>query len=517
MPSGNTKGATLMCCRRLGGMITMDQYEYIRTAHRVYGKSIRLIQKETGHDRQTIRKVLGGEPVGYTQRSVQRYPSLGAHLKLIDSWLEADKPAAKNQRHTATRIYHRLVKEKGFSGSESSVRRYVRHAKVRLGVNAGKAFLPLEPDCGQEAEADWGGATAVVGGEAVRLKFFCMRSKFSGKPFVRFYPCERQQALFDAHMHAFDFFGGIFKTIVYDNLTTAVEKVLKGKRRVEQEAFRQFHAFYNFTAKFCNRASGNEKGGVEGLVGFARRNYMVPIPKAESIEELNEQLLLECVAYGNHRIEGREGTVNELFEGEKTHLITIPSHPFSNQQAVESRINHYATAIVDKNRYSVPTRYAGFKVRVILGVDRVDIFYDGKNIATHGRLFGNNKWQLNPDHYLELLQQRPAAFETARPIKEWRKKWPQALEQLLLRFIETHGETEGTRDFISVLMLCRDNATEDVITAVELALGNGITSSAGVKHILLFMDSKPSFEPLKGWARTPPPDVSAYGQLGGVQ
>ena len=129
-------------------------------------------------------------------------------------------------------------------------------------------------------------------------------------------------------------------------------------------------------------------------------------------------------------------------------------------QVVESKINHYATAIVDKNRYSVPTRYAGFKVRAILGVDRVDIFHGGKRIAAHERLFGNNKWQLNPDHYLELLQQRPGAFETARPIKEWRRKWPHVLDQLLLRFIETHGETDGTRDFISVLMLYRDNAAK---------------------------------------------------------
>ena len=156
-------------------------------------------------------------------------------------------------------------------------------------------------------------------------------------------------------------------------------------------------------------------------------------------------------------------------------------------------------------------------MRVTLGVDRVDIFHEGKRIATHARLFGNNKWQLNPDHYLELLQQRPAAFETARPIKEWRRKWPQVLDQLLLRFIETHGETEGTRDFISVLMLYRDNAAEDVTTAAELALGSAITSSAGVKHILLFMDSKSSFEPLEGWPSTLPPDICVYAQLGGVQ
>ena len=136
---------------------------------------------------------------------------------------------------------------------------------------------------------------AIIAGEGTRLKFFCMRSKYSGKHYVRFYPCERQAAFFDGHIHAFSFFGGVFRTVVYDNLTSAVEKVLKGKDRREQEAFRKFHSYYNFTARFCNVNSGHEKGGVEGLVGFARRNYMVPIPRAESLEELNEQILLSCL------------------------------------------------------------------------------------------------------------------------------------------------------------------------------------------------------------------------------
>jgi transposase len=183
----------------------MDQYEYIRTARRVYGKSIREIERETGHDRKTIRKVLIGEYCGYSKRERQPHPALGEFLEIIDGWLEEDEASHKKQRHTAARVYRRLVSEHGFSGSESTVRQYVRQAKVRLGVEVGKAFIPLEPDCGKEAEVDWGSPDAIIAGEVVRLKFFCMRSKYSGKHFVRFYPCERQQAFFDAHMRGLGF------------------------------------------------------------------------------------------------------------------------------------------------------------------------------------------------------------------------------------------------------------------------------------------------------------------------
>ena len=497
-------------------MISMDQYEYIRIAHRVYGKGIREIARETGHDRKTIRKVLRGERSGYGQRECQPYPVLGPYLSRIDSWLEGDRNAPRKQRHTGTRIYHRLVNEAGFTGSATTVRQYVRQAKIRLGVSVKKAFVPLEPDCGQEAEADWGGAVAILGGEAVRLKFFCMRSKYSGKHYVRFYPCERQAAFLDAHIQAFAFYGGVFRTLIYDNLTSAVEKVLKGKDRREQEAFRKFHSYYNFTTRFCNRNSGHEKGGVEGLVGFARRNYMVPVPRAESLSRLNEEILLSCVRYGNHRIEGRERSVDELFEEEKSHLLVLPMHPFSNIETVQSKVNSYATVILDKNRYSVPASYVGFPVTAILGVDRVEIFQRGKKIATHERVFGNNKWQLTPDHYLDLLHQRPGAFDSARPIKQWRKSWPESLERLRSKFIAGHGETEGTRDFIRVLMLYRDHDGRELEAAVERAIQKGVSCSAGVKHLLPSSSGGSICEPLGNWPATEPADVSVYGQLGGL-
>lgn len=254
-------------------MLKMDEYECIRTANRVYQKSISELSRLTGRSRNTIKKAIRGEPWGYKERKAQAYPAVGPYISIIEQWLTNDKAQPKKQRHTARRIYNRLKSEHGYQGSESNIRRYVRIARMELGLDlSSHVFIPCEPDAGQEAEVDWGTAMAILAGESVRLKFFCMRSKFSGKHFVRFYTCERQQAFFDAHQRAFEFFGGIFPVLIYDNLTTAVRKVLQGKNRLEQDGFQKFRAYHSFEARFCNPGEGHEKGGVEGLVGYARRN-----------------------------------------------------------------------------------------------------------------------------------------------------------------------------------------------------------------------------------------------------
>lgn len=498
-------------------MLKMNQYEVVRTAHRVYGQSISELSRITGHSRNTIKKAIRGEPWGYKEREHQPFPALAPFMEVIEGWLTTDKQQPQKQRHTARRIYNRLVEECAYAGGESTVRRYVRLAKVRLGIGKAKAFIPCDPEAGYEAEVDWGSARAVIAGGPVGLKFFCMRSKYSGKHFVRFYPCERQQAFFDAHIHAFDFYGGIIPRLIYDNLTSAVKKVLLGRDRIEQESFVKFKAYYSFEARFCNRGQGHEKGGVEGLVGFARRNYMVPVPEAQSLLELNEKIFARCLAYGNHKIAGRDKTVNELYEQEKAFLICCPEEPFANVRTWDGRVDKYATVSVDKNRYSVPTGYVGFKVKALLGVDEIAIFFGTKKLATHYRLYGNNKWSLNPDHYLDLIYQRPLAFNSARPILQWRSRWPESFEQLLQRFCQSQGETRGIKDFLLVLMLYRQRSAGEVEAAVALAVENNIRSSQGVRHILLYTDELAAgIDPLKNWPSLPVPDVTVYDRLGGV-
>ena len=498
-------------------MLTLDQYEYIRIAHRVYGKKIKEIARDTGHSKNTIKRALKEQYRGYRVRKEQPYPVLGPYLSIIDRWLETDKDKPRKQRHTAVRIYHRLCDEHGYQGGETTVRRYVREARWRLGLDTDRVFIPLDPELGGEAEVDWGTCHAVLAGEATKLKMFCMRSKASGKHLVQCFPCERQQAFFEGHMRGFSFFGGVFPVLVYDNLTTAVEKVLRGKDRRLQKSFSRFQAYYNFSARFCNRGQGHEKGGVEGFVGYARRNYMVPVPEADSLEELNRRLWEQCMAHGAHRIAGRDKTVHELYEEEKVHLLVLPEVPFSNIETCSAKVDKYSTVMVDKNRYSVPTRYAGLRVEVLISVGWVEIFKGGGRIARHRRVYGNNKWQLDPLHYLELLSRRPQAFSAARPIRQWRKTWPECLEKLLERFCDKQGANRATKDFIQVLLFFKDHEAGEVIAAVEKAVSAQVSTSAAVAHLLRHgrASETPSMEPLERWLRLSPPDLSVYSRIGG--
>ncbi len=198
----------------------------------------------------------------------------------------------------------------------------------------------------------------------IKEPFFCMRSKYSGKHFVRCYPCERQQAFFDAHLHAFEFLGGIFAGLMYDNLPTAVRKVLQGKKCNEQEAFIAFRSYHSFEARFCHPGQGHEKGGVEGGVGYVRHNYLVAVPAAENRGVLHEELLRRCGRHGTHRLNGREQTVNELFEQERSHVLALPRVRFTTVRTLSRTVKTYATVRVDRNHSSEPTQYVGLKLQV---------------------------------------------------------------------------------------------------------------------------------------------------------
>ena len=498
-------------------MLDVEQYEYIRTAHRIYNKSISEIARDTGHSRNTVKKVLRGEYTGYTKRKTQPCPVLGPYHDVIYKWLEEDLERPKKQRHTAKRIYDRLLNEYDFNGGETTVRKYVSIIKRSLGLKNSEAFVPIEPVPRGETEADWGSATVILKGEEVRVKMFCMRSKYSGMPFVRLYPCERQQALFDGLSRGFEYYGGVFPVMIFDNLRSAVKKIFLGKERKEQESFVRFRSWYTFEVRFCTPGRGNEKGGVEGLVGYARRNFLVPLPRGESLEEINDKLLAECIGSGSRKIGGREGTIMQLYEAEKKALIPLPQYPFCNDRTVSVKVDKYATVRVDKNRYSVPSSYAGRLLRAILTVEKVDVYSGERRLATHSRKYGSNHWVLNCDHYLELLRERPGAFCDARPLSEWKKSWGKPLTTLLEHFRERHGENKGIKEFIDVLLLTRNYGQKRLEEAVALALETGLGSSAGIRHILESAESRGEpIPPLKGtrWQVLPVADVSVYAELG---
>jgi hypothetical protein len=338
---------------------------------------------------------------------------------------------------------------------------------------------------GKEAEIDWGRAVVIMGGERRTVELFCMRSKYSGRDFVRAYPHARQEMFFDGHIHGFHYFGGVFPKLIYDNLTSAIFRVLRGRKRIEQQNFIAFRSYYTFESVFCNLNSGHEKGGVEGLVGYARRNYLVPIPKVASFAELNEYLLRCCLAHGSHQIAGKAAPIDELFAAEQPLLLPLPEHDYPVKQVFSTDVDHYSTIKVDgNNRYSVPTYYTGLKVNVELGVDQVLIYHSRDKIAEHERVFGKNKWQLEPFHYLELLARKPMAFDSARPIRQWRHKWPASYERLLGLLRRKNGQSRGTKLFIKVLSLLKRYPEEKVNGAIDMALQSGFSDAASIELLI---------------------------------
>lgn len=450
-------------------MIGMVDKELIRKLVLVKGWSIREVARELKIARQTIRKCLAdAEQPRYHLTESRPAPAIAPVKEIIDAWLAEDASRPPKQRHTARRIYTRLVEEHNFQGGESTVRRYV--AAVR--GNQREVFVPLEFELGQRAFCDWGQAKAVIDGKEITVHLFCMRLAGSRDFFVVAFLNERQEAFFEGHRLAFEFWGGVPAVISYDNLTTAVKKILEGRNRIEQEAFSALRAHYLFDSHFCTPAKGNEKGSVENLVGYARRNFLVPVPEVRSLEELNKQLLAACLKNRQHRHPLRPTTVGAMYEEERQALLPLPQRPFDCARVVHPQVNSLSLVHFETNRYSVPARYAYQRVTLKAYVDRVRIYHGTERIAEHVRLFGRNEESLQFDHYLDLLERKPGAMSYARALK------PSALPPIWLRYLEVlrHTHTKPEKEFIHTLRLLRHIPEQHVNEAVRQCVEMGSCS-----------------------------------------
>jgi transposase len=477
--------------RRKRRVITMELYEAIRMANRVEKKGIRAIARQFGVHRRTVRKALQGIVPEYRRKSEPVRPVMDEVSPIIRGWLEEDKTRPAKQRHTAHRIYRRLAEEYAFGGAETTVRRFVRECRGKMGEGRINAVIPLDPEIAREAEVDWGEAAAIVAGKERVLKLFAMRPRYSGKLFVQAYVNEKQEMFFDGHMRAFAYFGGVFETIVYDNLKAAVKKVLVGRGRIEQERFLAFRGHYTFKARFCNPSISREKGGVEGAVGYSRRNFMVPVPAVDSLEELNELLLARCLAHDEHVLQGREDqrTIAERHAEERTRLLALPESAFENAKKLRVVIDRYSTGRLETNRYSVPTEHVGRALIAHVEPWTVSIYDGCKRVARHARQFGRNGWQLDPMHYLDLVERRIGSFESARSIRQWRESWPDEYEILLEKLMERHGEDSGKREFVGILLLHKEHTKQQVESAVRDALALNAIGVEPVRHLITRSES----------------------------
>lgn len=458
-------------------MIAMDQKVVIRHAYYVERRAIREIARTMGLHRKTVRNALrDAAPPQYTLKAPRFCPVLGTHKPLIREILRKDREAPRKQRHSARRIWERLVQEHGFLGAESTVREYVRECKRDLGVGRPEVYIPIDHPPNGRAQADWGDVQILLRHQPTTIQMFAMRLSHSGKLFVKAYPTQRQEAVADAHDAAFRFFGGVPPMIDYDNPKTLVKKILRGHRRVEQEFFLAIKSHYLFDAHFCTPRAPHEKGGVENAIGYVKRHFFCPLPEVETLEDLNAVLLAQCRDQDRRTPAGRIETIGEAFDRERGALGGLPSFAFDCCRGVEARVSSLSQVTFEGNRYSVPVRYAYQPVTVKVYVDHIRIVRCQETIARHERCYRRGEELFDPTHYLAALSTKPGALEHGKPFRHW------ALPEIFERF----RKTVSTTVYIRILQEIANRGVEKVREVLQEAIARGMT---GTDEILRLMEN----------------------------
>jgi len=466
----------------------VELFENIRRDYFLHAKSINAIAREWHVHKRTVRAALDNA-VPATRKQPERTSTVltPTFRAIIKGWLEADREAPRKQRHTARRIFDRLVREHDFPGAESTVRQCVREMRRGIAL-VREAFVPRDHAPGEEAEVDF--YEAMLDLPMGRTKAYCfeMRACFSGRAFHMAFPALTQQALLEAHVAAFAHFGAVFQVIRYDNLKPAVSKVLQGRRREETERFVAMRSHYLFESEYCLPGidGAHEKGGVEGEGGRFRRMHLVPVPTFSDFDAFNRYLLDCCREDDQRRMAGRQARVADDWAAELPYLLPLPANPYDAAKPTVVRVDSMGRVCVATNRYSVPIRLVGKRVEVRLGATSLEIFADGQSVAVHERLNLRNAERLVLDHYLDLLRHKPGALRRSRALRQARdrKEWPPEYDQLWTALKRNYGDQDGTRQMIDVLLLHRDASQDIVDTAVGLALAYGTCDAGAVAALV---------------------------------
>ncbi len=467
------------------------------------GMSNRAIQRKYGVGyRAVVQASVSPWPVERKEYSA-RGSKLEPFEPVIDAILRADLDAPRKQRHSAIRIYQRLIDEHALTGvSYSVVQRYIQDRRPQILAESGrgpaKIFIPQTHHPGEEAEVDFGDITIRLRGELVTCYLFCFRMSFSGKAIHRASLSAGQEAFFEGHLHALKMLGGVpTGKVRYDNLRAAVRQVLGFSRgRVEAERWTVFRSYLGLEPFYCQPGidGAHEKGGVEGQVGWFRRNRLVPVPEVDSIAELNAMIDVFDAADDDRRIGARPRTIGEMFATEKPLLAALPDEPFETGRWFTPRVDRYAQICVRTNKYSVPVRYIGRQVRVLLHASDL-VVYEGKTeIARHERLLAKCGTRLELDHYLEGLLRKPGALPGATALEQARAagKFTPIHEAWWAAARNAHGDAHGTRALIEVLLLQRHMPHDLLVAALAAALQSGaLTADAVTLEARKISESQP--------------------------
>jgi len=456
----------------------VELYGRVRRAVLVEGRSQRAVALEFGVSRDSVRKMLRYSiPPGYQRQQPVRRPRLGPWIGVIDAILEDDRQRPAKQRHTAKRILDRLREEHGFTGGYTIVKDYVRTATLR----GREMFVPLKHPAG-EAQVDFGEALVVMAGVERKAHYLVMDLPHSDDCFVVAFPAETTEAFLEGHVRAFAYFGGVPTRILYDNTKIAVAKILGSTERQRTRAFSELQSHYLFADKFGRPAKGNDKGKVEGLIGYARRNFMVPIPRYPSWEAFNAHLEQQCLRRRERRLRGHTETIDERFERDRAALLPLPAAPYEACEKVAARVSSLALVRYRGNDYSVPTRHGHLQVLVRGYVHEVTIACASEVIARHPRSYEREAVVYDPLHYLALLEQKTRALDQAAPLAGW--DLPPCFA-ILRRLLEARLNKHGSREYVQVLRLLETFSIEELTDAIEDALQLGTIGFDAVKHLLL--------------------------------
>lgn len=456
----------------------MEQFESIRRDARDGALSIRALADKHKVHRRTVRLALADATPPPRKPPVRLAPVLGPHVATVRAWLIADKAVHRKQRHTARRVWQRLVEEEGVAVAESSVRALVGALRREIGDASLAVAVPQTHLPAQEAEVDFGEFGAVIAGVAVKLWMFVLRLSHSGKAVHVAYANQAQESFLDGHVRAFARLGGVpAGQIRYDNLGPAVIRVMLGRDRVENVRFIALRSHYGFDSFFCHPGieGAHEKGGVEGEVGRFRRRHLVPVPEFASLADLNAFMAAADEADDARRITGRIETVGVAAARELPGLRALPADAFDPGETLSCRVDAKARVCVRQAYYSVPARFAGRRLQVRLGARTIEALADAVVVATHTRSLHKYTEDLQLDHYLEVLTRKPGALAGATALAHARASgvFTQAHQRFWDGARTSLGDAAGTRALIGVLLLHRTLGTGHEIAAMTAALELG--------------------------------------------
>ena len=464
----------------------VELFEQLRQEHEFGVGTIAGVAAKFGVHRRMVRQAIAGALPPPHRYPARVKPKLDAVAAFIDQVLDEDRRAPRKQRHTARRIYRRILTEFADAAvAESTVRNHVRNRKRAMGLVQRETFVPQSYVLGHEAQVDWYEAWADLGGERTRMQVFAMRSMASGAAFHRAYLHATQQAFLEAHEHAFAYFGGVFRLLRYDNLASAVRKILRGHRREETVRFVAFRSHWRFTAEFCTPGEGHEKGGVEGEGGYFRRNHLVPVPSVADLDALNTFLLTGCRADEARILDGRTEPVGVAMVAERDHLLARVPEGFDLADVTFPLVDKQGCAMVKTNAYSVPVR-AGSRVEARAYPLHVELWHSGHRVARHERCHRRRQHVLDLEHYLDVLSHKPGAFAGSKPLAQWREagRWPPCYDELWARLLTRHGKQNGTRAMVAVVALGREFGHDALRAAISTAVSLGACDVAAVRYLL---------------------------------